>query len=65
MALKKRGQGTLEYVVILTAIVGAILAAAMFISGGENSDRGVSKLMKASSDKIMNSTGELKDILPE
>ena len=53
--LKKVGQTTLEYVIILTAIVAAILVGQSIIAQ-KSTDKGLGKMMDKVTDKMNNAT---------
>lgn len=55
MKQKRRGQSIMEYVVVFTAIVAAILAAVTLL-GGTGGTTGLGRLMQRSSEKIVNAT---------
>lgn len=63
MLRNKRAQSTLEYIIVLTAIVGAILYGAQLV-GGRTDSEGVKKLMKKSAEVIQNSANKLSAIVP-
>jgi len=54
--MKRKGQSTLEYVVVLTAIVAIILATVMTTIGNKVETAGLGKLFKNVQTKIENST---------
>ncbi len=61
---RKKGQSILEYVIVLTAIVGVIVVgAAMFAKPGEaGKNQGVGKIMDTAAKKITNSTANLANV---
>lgn len=61
---RKKGQSILEYVIVLTAIVGVIVVgAAMFAKPGEDGrNQGVGKIMDTAAKKITNSTANLANM---
>ncbi len=59
-----KAQSTLEYVIILTAIVGAILFAATKIGSKTDDTAAVNKMMSDSKTAITNATGRLANISP-
>ena len=56
--LKKQGQSTLEYVIVLTAIIAAVIAGAALLAQ-RDTGKGVGKLMEKATDRITNATGKL------
>ncbi len=56
--MRKRGQSTLEYVIVLTAIVSAILTATVWL-GKRNSGAGLGKLFDQGATRITNASGRL------
>jgi len=57
--MKRRGQSVLEYVVMLSAIVAAIVAGAVTIGGSRSGDKGLGKLLNKSIGSISNKSSEL------
>jgi len=62
MIKSRRAQSTLEYVIVLTAIVAAVLAAATLI-GNSDQTRGVGKIMYDSGERIKAESGQIATIL--
>ncbi|GEM_PF-6903047 len=58
MLRKKKGQNTLEYIIILTLVVG-VVAAFVFTMKQDPSSTGVGQLMNKSATKIGDSSGEI------
>ena len=56
--LKKRGQSTLEYVIVLTAIVSAIIAAAALL-GQRNTNAGAGQLFNSAAQRVTDASGRL------
>lgn len=59
--LKKRGQSTLEYVIILIAIVAAVIAGVVLVAQ-RNKTTGIGKLMDKATDRITDATGQLPGV---
>ena len=64
MFTKKKAQSTLEYVIVLTAIVGAILAIVVTTIGQRSEAVGLGKLLKNVGTKITDSSGRVATIIP-
>jgi beta-lactamase regulating signal transducer with metallopeptidase domain len=63
MFKKKDGQGTLEYVIILIAVISCVAwAATAFIAGKENDKRGVGKIVNQTAEIMKKATGEIGKI---
>lgn len=64
MFRRRKGQSSLEYVIILTAIIAAIIAARqlMFKTGEEGKAAGLGKLLEKSTDNITDATGRLPGV---
>lgn len=62
--LKRKGQSTLEYVIVLTAIVAAVLLATTQFLGKKESGAGVGKLMYQSGERIKTESGKIAAIVP-
>jgi len=58
---KKKGQSILEYVIVLTAIVAAVAAAAVFFVGKDKT-KGMGKLMNQTAETIGIATGKVEAI---
>lgn len=63
MKQKRKGQSILEYVVVFTAVVAAIILAVTLI-GGTGGTTGLGRLMLRSSDKIINATTDIGTLVP-
>jgi uncharacterized protein (UPF0333 family) len=61
MLLKKRGQGVLEYVVVLTAIVTAVIVGAALIARKDTS-AGLGKVMNDATERIQDATKQLPGV---
>jgi len=61
--LRKRAQSTLEYVVVLTAIIAAVIAGAALIGRRDNRG-GVGRLMGGAGKKIDDATSRLPGVPP-
>ncbi len=62
MLRNKQAQSTLEYVIILTAIVGAILAIVLTTIGKKNANSGLGKTMNQSAEKIKAASGKIANL---
>lgn len=62
MLKNKRGQSVLEYVIIFTVVVGAIVAFAILMGVGAGGDKGLGALFKNAGGKITDSTGKLPGV---
>lgn len=62
MSRSKGGQSVLEYVVILTAVIAAVLLGAG-IMGSKSSQRGLGKLLNRAATKITIESAKIKDII--
>jgi len=60
--LKKKAQSTLEYVIILTAIIAAVIVGVGTIASREK-EKGLGKLMNTTTSQITDSTGRLLNSL--
>jgi uncharacterized protein (UPF0333 family) len=61
--MRKRGQSVLEYVIVLTAIIAAIVVWQNSVQ--PNTTSGVGKMMKNSADKIESRSSDLvKQLFP-
>ena len=58
------GQSILEYVIVLTAIVAAIIAGAV-VFAGKDKTKGVGKIMDTAGTKIETATGKIADAAAE
>ncbi len=58
---RNKGQSTLEYVIIITAVVGAILVGAAIVAN-KAEDKGLGKLLKSATDKIEGAAGDIGNI---
>ena len=56
--MKRRGQSTLEYVIILTAIIAAVIFGVTAFTSHSN-DKGLGKLMDDATNRITDATGRL------
>ena len=63
MLKKIKGQSTLEYVVILTAIVAAVIIGAGLI-GTKSADSGLGKLMHQAGESIKGASTRAKGVIP-
>lgn len=63
MIRKKKAQSILEYVIVLTAIVTAVVAAVSFL-GRKDTSNGLGKLMYNSSQRITTESAKVRDIIP-
>ncbi len=61
MYAKKRGQSVLEYVIVLTAVIAAIVAGAITL-GSTDSSKGLGKLFFNSGQKIVNASVNISQI---
>ena len=59
--LRKRGQSTLEYVIVLTAIIAAVIVGITYFTktGDAGKSSGLGQLMDKSTDRITDATGKL------
>jgi hypothetical protein len=62
--MKRKGQSTLEYVIILTVVVAAIILGAAAIVGNNSGDGGLGKLMKNAGNSLQNSSNQVATIVP-
>ncbi len=64
MLRKKKAQGTLEYVIVFTAIIAAVVALAVILGKKEpTGEGGVGKLMKQAGDRIQTDSGKVADMV--
>jgi len=65
MLRKRKGQSTLEYVIVLTAIVAAIILGAQAITGQKTSSptSGLGKLMYQAGQSIRGASEDVKKII--
>lgn len=63
MLRKKRAQSTLEYIVVVTAIVGAIIAWAAVVAR-HNKNVGLGKVFYQAGERIKSDSGKIADITP-
>lgn len=63
MSRKRKGQGTLEYIIVLTAIVAAIIATVATTIGKKDSGAGLGKLMYQTAERMKTETGKLPDMI--
>jgi len=54
-----KAQSTLEYVIILTAIIGALIAVVTLSIGKKDSSSGLGKIMNKSAQNIESASGRL------
>ena len=59
--LRRRGQSSLEYVIVLTAIIAAVIAGAAVIAQ-KNTTAGLGKLLDQSTGRITDATGRLPGV---
>jgi uncharacterized protein (UPF0333 family) len=64
MRRDRKAQSTLEYVVVFTAVVAAVLAIVYSTVGSPTSDAGMGKLLNTAAGKIANAAGNIANILP-
>jgi uncharacterized protein (UPF0333 family) len=65
MFRKIRGQSTLEYILVFTAIVAAVIAGAVIMTGPKNdSTSGLGKLMKQAGSSIEGASTRAKNVIP-
>lgn len=65
MFKRKKGQSTLEYIVIVTAIVAAVILGAKAISDQKNDpSSGLGKLMKQAGGSIEGASGRATAVIP-
>ena len=65
MLKKNRGQSTMEYIIVVTAIVAAVIAVAVTIGNQDaGGGAGLSKLFKQSGDKIKTESKKILDMVP-
>jgi len=57
----RKGQSTLEYVIVLTAIIAAVIVGVTLL-GGKSTDSGVGKLMDKSTERITDATSKLPGV---
>jgi len=61
----KKGQSILEYVIVLTAIVGVVIAGALLFTGkDEKNPQGVGKIMSKSAETMKAATGKIANMQP-
>ncbi len=63
MLNRKRGQSILEYVIILTAIIAAIILAVTTLGQKDNTG-GLGKLMDQAGKRIQTETNNIANIVP-
>jgi uncharacterized protein (UPF0333 family) len=61
--MKRKGQSTLEYVLVLTAIVAIIATVAYTTVGKTDGTAGLGKLMQKSADRITTESGKIGSIV--
>lgn len=59
---REKGQSILEYVIVLTAIVGVIVAGAVMFAKPEDKTKGVGKLMDSAGETIKAATGKIANV---
>ncbi len=64
MKRRERGQSILEYVIVLTAIVAAVIAGAALFANSNDKSKGVGLLMDNARQRMDNSTGKIATINP-
>ncbi len=63
MRKRSKAQSTLEYVIILTAIVGGIIAVIATTMGGDNKAKsGLGRIMNQSAEKIKAASGIIGNV---
>ncbi len=63
MGRARKGQSVLEYVIVLTVIVAAIVAGVYLLTGKDNT-KGMRKMMKDTGAKITTDSGKVANIVP-
>ena len=58
---KVKGQSTLEYVIVLAAIIAAVLIGILVLAGRDPT-KGVAKLMNQTAGKIEGATGKIANL---
>ncbi len=61
--MKRKAQGILEYVIILTAIVGVFLVLGISVIGKKDTSGGLGSLMNQSKTTIETASGKVANIL--
>ena len=63
MFRKRKGQSTLEYVVVITAIIATIIAVVATTIGKKDKGAGLGKLMYQTGERIKTESGKIADMV--
>lgn len=64
MFRKKKGQSTLEYILLLTLVIGGVIAGITILANKGRRDTGVGKVLNASIGKIDKVADQIANINP-